>query len=103
MARLAQSMVRTRADARPLTRRLLVGAALVLTALFIVAPVIVVFNQALAKGWSVFVESLVHPEMQHAIFLTVLTAVIVVPVNIAFGVAAAWAITKFSFRGKKAL
>ncbi|HTI88112.1 MAG TPA: sulfate ABC transporter permease subunit CysW [Alphaproteobacteria bacterium] len=103
MAQFAQPMVRTRADARPLTRRILVGAALVLTALFIVAPVIVVFDQALAKGWSVFVESLVHPEMQHAIFLTVLTAVVVVPINIVFGVAAAWAITKFSFRGKKAL
>jgi sulfate transport system permease protein len=103
MAPFANPMVQTRADARPLTRRILVGAALALTALFIVAPVIVVFDQALAKGWSVFVDSLLHPEMQHAIFLTVLTAVVVVPINILFGIAAAWAITKFSFRGKKAL
>jgi sulfate transport system permease protein len=103
MAGSAKPMVQTRADARPLTRRILVGAALALTAVFIIAPVVVVFDQAFAKGWSVFVDSLVHPEMQHAIFLTVLTAVVVVPINIVFGVAAAWAITKFSFRGKKAL
>jgi sulfate transport system permease protein len=96
-------MVHTRADASPVGRRVLVGAALVLTALFIVAPVAVVFDQAFAKGWSVFFEALSHPEMLHALWLTVLTAVIVVPVNIAFGIAAAWAITKFSFRGKKAL
>jgi sulfate transport system permease protein len=97
------TMLRTRAGESPVTRRVLVGAALILTALFIVAPVVVVFDQAFAKGWSVFVESLTHPEMLHAIWLTVLTALIVVPVNIGFGIAAAWAITKFSFRGKKAL
>jgi sulfate transport system permease protein len=100
---VADPLIYTRADAAPLTRRVLIGLALVLTALFIIAPVAIVFDQAFAKGWQVFADALTHPEMLHALWLTVLTALIVVPINIAFGIAAAWAITKFAFRGKKAL
>ncbi|MGE5540617.1 MAG: sulfate ABC transporter permease subunit CysW [Gemmatimonas sp.] len=100
---MTNGRTQARADATPIARRVLIGLAILLTVLFIVAPVAVVFDQAFAKGWRVFVDSLVHPEMLHAIWLTVLTAVVVVPVNIGFGIAAAWAITKFSFRGKKAL
>lgn len=81
----------------------LTSLAVVLTVLFIVAPVVVIFDQAFAKGWRIVVESIWDQEMLHAVWLTVLTAVIVVPVNVAFGVSAAWAITKFSFRGKKVL
>lgn len=93
----------TRAGGGTAARTALTALAVVLTCLFIVAPVIVIFDQAFAKGWRVFVDALRHPEMLHAIGLTVLTAVVVVPINMAFGIAAAWAITKFSFRGKKVL
>ncbi len=93
----------TRADGGTLTRVVLATLAIVFMALFILAPVVVIFDQAFAKGWRVFAEALRTPDMLHAIWLTVLTAVVVVPINVAFGVCAAWSITKFSFRGKKVL
>lgn len=93
----------TRAGGGRGARIALTTLAIVLTGFFIVAPVVVIFDQAFAKGWRVFVDAIRHPEMVHAIGLTVLTAVVVVPVNILFGISAAWAITKFSFRGKKVL
>jgi sulfate transport system permease protein len=93
----------TRAGGSAGARLALTALAIVSTAIFIIAPVIVIFDQAFAKGWHVFVDSIRHPEMLHAIWLTVLTAVIVVPINVVFGIAAAWAITKFAFRGKKVL
>lgn len=76
---------------------LAVGAVLVL------APLLVIFAQAFSRGLPVFAAALAHPDTRHAILLTVLTALIAVPVNTAFGVAAAWAITKFDFRGKRLL
>ena len=94
--------------ARPGTRvrwipRLLIGLGLVLTALFILTPVLVIFAQAFAKGVDVYVANILHPETLHAVYLTAVVAVIVVPVNMAFGIAAAWAITRFEFPGKKLL
>jgi sulfate/thiosulfate transport system permease protein len=97
------SRIATRVGASRGAQVALTTLAVVLTALFILAPVLVIFDQAFAKGWRVVVESLRNPEMLHAIWLTVLTALIVVPINVAFGVSAAWAITKFAFRGKKIL
>ena len=83
--------------------RLLIGLGLVLTALFILTPVLVIFAQAFAKGADVYVANILRPETLHAVYLTVVVAVIVVPVNMAFGIAAAWAITRFEFPGKKLL
>jgi len=83
--------------------RWLIGAGIILTALFIVGPLLMIFDQALAKGLAVFRQNLFHPETLHAVYLTVLTALVVVPLNILFGVAAAWAITKFDFPGKRLL
>ena len=83
--------------------RWLIGAGIVLTALFIVGPLLIIFDQALAKGLVVFRDNLLHRDTLHAVWLTVLTALVVVPLNILFGVAAAWAITKFEFPGKKLL
>ena len=57
----------------------------------------------MAKGLAVFRANLLHAETLHAVWLTVLTALVVVPLNILFGVAAAWAITKFEFPGKRLL
>ncbi|MFN4282921.1 MAG: sulfate ABC transporter permease subunit CysW [Alphaproteobacteria bacterium] len=83
--------------------RWLIAAGVGLTLLFIVAPLLMIFDQALAKGFAVFRANLLHAETLHAVWLTVLTALVVVPLNILFGVAAAWAVTKFEFPGKKLL
>jgi len=84
-------------------RLLLIGIAVVFLGLFIGLPLVTVFLQALARGWSAYVEALVDPVALKAIRLTLLTAAIAVPVNVVFGLVAAWAIAKFSFRGKSFL
>lgn len=83
-----------------LVPRLLVGAAVVLTLLMVVAPLVFIFWQAFSKGWEVYVSNILHPVTLHAIWLTTLTAVIVVPLNVAFGIAAAWAVARFQFPGR---
>jgi sulfate transport system permease protein len=70
---------------------------------FLLLPLIAVFVEALRRGWSVYVAALVEPDALSAIRLTLLTAAIAVPLNMVFGIAAAWAITKFDFRGKQLL
>lgn len=87
----------------PVFRRLLIGIVLILGALLILAPLLVIGHEAFKQGWNVYLATLNHPDTRHAIMLTVITALIAVPVNTAFGVAAAWAITKFDFRGKRLL
>jgi sulfate transport system permease protein len=88
---------------QPIFRRALISAVLIVTALFIVAPLVVIGIEASSKGWSVYSAAITHPDTRHAIFLTVLTALIAVPINTVFGVAAAWAITKFDFPGRRLL
>jgi len=88
---------------QPWVPRLLIGLGVLLTLLFVVAPVAVIFAQALSRGWAVYVANIAHPDTLHAIWLTVVVALIAVPVNILFGVAAAWAITKHRFPGRKLL
>ena len=87
----------------PVIRRILIAFVLFFGAILVVAPLVVIFTQAFSQGFAAFVANIVHPDTRHAILLTVLTALIAVPLNTAFGVAAAWAITKFDFRGKRAL
>lgn len=77
--------------------------ALAFLGLFLVLPLIVLMAQALAKGWATYGQVLTDPSALHAIALTLTVIVIAVPLNTAFGVAAAWAITKFDFRGKSLL
>jgi sulfate transport system permease protein len=62
--------------------------------------VLVVFVRALSAGLSAYAQNLATPDTLHAIWLTVLTVLVVLPINLLFGLAAAWAITRFSFRGK---
>lgn len=88
---------------QPLFRRLLIGIVLVLGAFLILAPLIIIGVEAFAKGWQVYRDTITHPDTRHAIMLTVLAALVAVPINTAFGIAAAWAITKFDFRGKRFL
>ena len=70
---------------------------------FLALPLVAVFSEAFAGGWNAYREALSHPEALSAIGLTVFIAVVVLPFNVAFGVAAAWAIAKFDFRGKSLL
>ncbi|RYE62698.1 MAG: sulfate ABC transporter permease subunit CysW [Rhizobiaceae bacterium] len=84
-------------------RRTLIGIVLVLVAFVIVAPLIIIGVEAFSKGWAVYRDTIIHPDTRHAIMLTVLAALIAVPVNTAFGIAAAWAITKFDFWGRRFL
>jgi sulfate transport system permease protein len=87
----------------PLVRWSLTAAALAFMGVFLVLPLASVFAEALAKGWAVYGRELVTPDALAAIRLTLLAAGIAVPLNLVFGVAAAWAIAKFSFPGKNLL
>ena len=81
-------------------RWLLVGVALTFILLFLVLPLAAVFTEALRKGLQAYWEGLNEPDAWAAIKLTLLTAVIAVPLNLVFGVAAAWCIAKYEFKGK---
>lgn len=83
-----------------LARWCLIGIAVAGLGLLVVAPLLAVFAQALADGAAAAVASLGNADARSAIWLTVLVAGIAMPLNAAFGIAAAWAITKFDFRGK---
>ncbi|WP_084267098.1 sulfate ABC transporter permease subunit CysW [Azohydromonas lata] len=82
---------------------LLVGVALLFLTLFLFVPLAAVFVQAFAKGVDVYLDAISQPDALDAVKLTLLAAAISVPLNLAFGVAAAWAIAKFDFRGKSLL
>ena len=85
----------------PLWVRLaLILLGLVFMALFLVLPVVAVFSEALSQGIGVYFKSLMQPDAQSAIRLTLLVAAIAVPLNVVFGIAASWAIAKFEFKGK---
>ncbi|WP_332815798.1 sulfate ABC transporter permease subunit CysW [Ramlibacter sp.] len=81
-------------------RRALIAGALAFLFLFLVLPLAAVFTEALRKGWGAYLEGLADPAAWSAIRLTLITAAIAVPLNLAFGIAAAWCIAKYEFRGK---
>lgn len=87
----------------PWLRWLLTGVALLFLLGFLFLPLIAVFVEALRNGLAAYFAALVEPDALAAIRLTLLTAAITVPLNLVFGLAAAWAITKFEFRGKSFL
>ncbi|MEY4676151.1 MAG: hypothetical protein RLZZ470_658 [Pseudomonadota bacterium] len=84
-------------------RRTLIGIALVFVGLFLILPLAAVFTEALRKGVDAFMEGLKEPDAWSAIKLTLTITAIAVPLNLVFGVSAAWAIAKFEFRGKALL
>jgi sulfate transport system permease protein len=84
-------------------RRSLIGLALVFMFLFLVLPLAAVFTEALRKGLDAYLEALKEPDAWSAIRLTLITAAVAVPLNLVFGVAAAWAIAKYEFKGKSLL
>ncbi|PZQ50788.1 MAG: sulfate ABC transporter permease subunit CysW [Rhodovulum sulfidophilum] len=81
--------------------RVLIALALVIAAFTLVIPLALIFVSAFARGWSAYASNIMAPDTLHAIFLTVLTAVIVVPVNMVFGIATAWAVARYEFPGRK--
>ncbi len=84
-------------------RYALIAVALLFLTLFLFVPLVAVFTEALKKGWDVYKESVLDPDALSAIKLTFIAAGIAVPLNLVFGVAAAWTIAKFDFPGKSIL
>ena len=102
----AHAIGQTRFEARaatretPLVKWLILGTALTFFAVFLLMPLIAVFVEALRKGWETYASALLDPDALSALRLTLLAAAIALPLNLVFGVCAAWAIAKFEFRGK---
>jgi sulfate/thiosulfate transport system permease protein len=84
-------------------RWILTGIALAFVVLFLILPLVVVFTEAFAKGWQAYRAAILEPDALAAMRLTLLAAAIAVPANVAFGIAAGWAIGKFDFRGRQVL
>ena len=87
----------------PLVRRTLIGITLIFLSLVLLFPLILVFVEALRGGAEKYFSALWEADAAAAIRLTITVAAIAVPLNLVFGVAAAWAIAKFNFRGKSLL
>lgn len=87
----------------PAVRWALTGLCLLFLLLFLVVPLAAVFQQALAKGFAHYVQAILADEARAAVWLTVRVAAVAVPLNLLFGLAAAWAIGKFDFCGKSVL
>lgn len=87
----------------PLVKWILISIALLFLGFLLVLPLITVFIQAFSKGFSVYIAAIKEPDALSAIKLTLTTAAFAVPLNLIFGLSAAWAITKFKFKGKNLL
>jgi len=95
---------RVRATEEPgWVRWLLIGAALAFLGFFLFVPLVAVFFEAFRKGAAVYLAAISEPDALAAIRLTLVAAAISVPLNLVFGIAAAWCIAKFDFRGKNLL
>ena len=94
---------RPRRRVRGPARTLLISAALLYLFVFLILPFAIVFSQALARGVATYWAALVDPMALAAIRLTLTVALVAVPLNLVFGVTAAWAVAKYEFRGKSAL
>lgn len=81
----------------------LILLATALTIVMLVMPLVLIFSKALGAGWEMVAMNLADRDMRHAIWLTVLVALITVPVNLVFGVLLAWCVTRYEFRGRKLL
>lgn len=103
MSTIASRRKPPRVGDTPWVRRSLIGFVLITGAFLVVAPLLVIAFEAFSQGLKAYGATINHPDTRHAIMLTVITALIAVPVNTLFGVAAAWSITKFDFRGKRFL
>jgi sulfate transport system permease protein len=102
IATIAKASGQTISEPAPI-RWGLIAVALVFLGLFVIMPLAIVFGSALAQGVKTYFAAIHEPDALAAILLTLLTAAIAVPLNLAFGVIAAWAIAKFDFKGKNIL
>ncbi len=84
-------------------RILLIGITILFLGLFLLLPLVLIFQKAFEQGWGAYAVALLDPDTWAAIKLTLITAGVAVPLNIAFGLCAAWCITKFDFWGKNVL
>lgn len=84
-------------------RYTLIAIAFIFFLSCLILPLILVFVEAFKQGVGVYAQALVHPDTLSAVKLTLLTAAIAVPLNVVFGIAVAWAVAKFNFRGKSIL
>ena len=100
--RRADTAVRATAEPR-WVRRILIGIVALFFFLFLCLPLVVVFQGALAKGADVLKEAFTDPDILHSIWMTLIVALITVPANTAFGIAAAWAVTRYRFTGRQVL
>lgn len=102
-------MAQSKYEARPATREpawlkwTVIAISLTFFTLFLLLPFIAVFVEAFRRGWGTYISALSDPDAQSAIRLTLLAAAIALPLNLAFGIAAAWAVAKFEFTGKQLL
>ncbi len=93
-----------RYDARPINwgKWFLIGIGMLVSAFILLVPMIYIFVQAFSKGLMPVLQNLADPDMLHAIWLTVMIALIAVPVNLVFGILLAWLVTRFNFPGADA-
>ncbi|PSH65941.1 sulfate ABC transporter permease subunit CysW [Phyllobacterium sophorae] len=82
---------------------LLIISAILLSVLFIGVPMLVIFTYAFREGIAVYFSQIAQPATLHAVWLTVLTAIVVVPINMVFGICVAWLVTRFRFPGRRLL
>jgi sulfate/thiosulfate transport system permease protein len=92
-----------RARGAQLTKWTLITIAMAFLAALLFVPLVAVFVQAFDRGLAVYLEALRHPDAVSAMLLTLATAIVVVPINLTFGVAAAWAVARFTFPGRHLL
>ncbi|MDX1635849.1 MAG: sulfate ABC transporter permease subunit CysW [Marinobacter sp.] len=95
--------VHHRVGEQPWVRRLLIGLALLVTLVMLVIPLVVIFAEAFSAGWATYADNLLEETTLHAIGLTLFVAALTVPINLVFGVALAWAVTRFQFPGRRLL
>ncbi|MFZ4387374.1 MAG: sulfate/thiosulfate ABC transporter permease CysW, partial [Chthoniobacterales bacterium] len=100
--RRADTVVRATAEPRWI-RRILIGIVVFFFFLFLLLPLVVVFQGALVKGVGVLKEAFTDQDILHSIWMTLIVALITVPANTAFGIAAAWAVTRYHFSGRQVL
>jgi sulfate transport system permease protein len=90
-------------DDHPLAKLAVIAVTIAFVSLFLLLPLLTVFAEALRNGWGPAIEAIRDPDTVSAIYLTLITAAIAVPLNLIFGLAAAWSIAKFDFPGKSFL
>jgi sulfate transport system permease protein len=95
--------VKSHVTETPLVKWILISIALLFLGFLLVLPLLTVFIQAFSKGFSVYIAAINEPDALSAIKLTLTTAAFAVPLNLLFGLTAAWAITKFKFKGRNFL